>query len=387
MLTNFTTMQWEATSVALTLAQAGTFGNPYALPTGPTAHLPPIPPVLNALIYRALGATSTAGYVAWAFDGAIWATLWGLLPWLSIRFGLHPRAGIYAGLAGALVPTWPGHGESLAALALAVLLAVFAGRWSSAQLGGPSRLAAFGLGVGWGVAFHIQPALVTVALALLAFEALWRPSRQARLACALTLLGMAAACLPWGWRNYTTFDAVFFVRSNFGLELRMGNHPGADAAMDVMDRAGGHVHPRAMESEAAKVQAMGEVPYMRSAGREALDWMRAKPATAARRTAWRFAHWWLGPLYDPPHATAITLLTLLALASLGSWWPRLTGPQRAALVIPLLTFPLVYYVVAYMPRYRQPVDWLFYLLAGAAVHAGVEALRRPWRSSTATASS
>ena len=118
---------------------------------------------------------------------------------------------------------------------------------------------------------------------------------------------MVIACLPWGWRNYTTFDALFFVRSNFGLELRMGNHPGADAAMEVMDRLRNHQHPRASEAEAAKVQAMGEVAYMRAAGREALDWMRANPATVARLTASRVAHWWLGPLYDPPHAIVTTL--------------------------------------------------------------------------------
>ena len=51
------TMQWEATSVGITLARTGTFGNPYALPTGPTAHLPPIPPAINALIYKAFGVT------------------------------------------------------------------------------------------------------------------------------------------------------------------------------------------------------------------------------------------------------------------------------------------------------------------------------------------
>jgi len=32
-----------------------------------------------------------------------------------------------------------------------------------------------------------------------------------------------------------------------------------------------------------------------------------------------------------------------------------------------LTYPLVYYLVAYMPRHREPLDWLFLLLAGAAI--------------------
>jgi hypothetical protein len=257
---------------------------------------------------------------------------------------------------------------------LAYVLAAFVARWTSAPPNGGNRPAAFGLGIACGVAFHVQPALLTVVLGFLVFEVLWTRSRQSRVTTLITALGMVIACLLWGWRNYTTFDAVFFVRSNFGLELRMGNHPGADAAMEVMDRLRNHQHPRATEAEAAKVQAMGEVPYMRAAGREALDWMRANPAKTAGLTARRIAYWWLGPLYDPARAIVTTLLTLLALAGFGWWWSRLTVPQRAALAIPLLTFPLVYYVVAYMPRYRQPVDWLFYLLAGAAVHLGLETL-------------
>ena len=94
--------------------------------------------------------------------------------------------------------------------------------------------------------------------------------------------------------------------------------------------------------------------------------------SAARLAAWRVAHWWFGPFYDPPMAGVTALITCLAIAGAMLWWPRLTVPARAALLIPLLTFPLVYYAVAYMPRYRQPVDWIFYLLAGAAVSEIVE---------------
>jgi len=44
----------------------------------------------------------------------------------------------------------------------------------------------------------------------------------------------------------------------------------------------------------------------------------------------------------------------------------MTVPQRAAVLIPLVTYPLVYYVVGYEPRYRQPLDGLLLLLAAAA---------------------
>jgi hypothetical protein len=70
----------------------------------------------------------------------------------------------------------------------------------------------------------------------------------------------------------------------------MGNHEGAAAAMAVMDRRQEHLHPRTHESEARKVQAVGEVEYMRAAGREAVDWIEANPGTFVRLTVSRMAH-------------------------------------------------------------------------------------------------
>jgi hypothetical protein len=60
------------------------------------------------------------------------------------------------------------------------------------------------------------------------------------------------------------------------------------------------------------------------------------------------------------------LLTLLAFLGLWWAWPDLDGIRRGALVIPLLTYPLVYYILAYMPRYGEPVRWILFLLAGSA---------------------
>ena len=46
------------------------------------------------------------------------------------------------------------------------------------------------------------------------------------------LLGAFVACVPWGIRNVRSLDAVIFVRSNFGLEMHIGNHEGAQASID-----------------------------------------------------------------------------------------------------------------------------------------------------------
>ena len=331
--------RWEMEAVATALVERGEFADPYLLPTGPTAHLPPIPPGIVAVIWRLFGMGLAAGYAAWLFRIVCYSAMYAMIPWLAGKLGVAKQAGVLAGLSGALMVEWPGHGEALTAIAMGLLAVAFSKRWSSkGNSPGKSLL----LGLAAGVTFHIQPALLPVVLGFMIFELWWRRDRRKWILSTVMAFGIILACIPWGVRNYTTFDAVFFIRSNFGLELRMGHHEGAAADMDVMDAREEHRHPRTHEAEARLVQELGEVAYMRAAGREAVDWIATNKAESLRLTALRVVHFWFGPLHRPMTALAVTALTLLAF--LGAWHtlPALTVPQRAALLIPLAAYPLVY---------------------------------------------
>jgi len=89
-------------------------------------------------------------------------------------------------------------------------------------------------------------------------------------------------------------------------------------------------------------------------------------------TAYLPPHIWFGPLHNLKATAMTSALTLLAF--LGQWrsWNRLLIPLRAILLIPLVTYPLIYYLVAYLPRYRVPIDWLLFLLWGSAIWYGIE---------------
>jgi hypothetical protein len=104
---------------------------------------------------------------------------------------------------------------------------------------------------------------------------------------------------------------------------------------------------------------------MRNARREAVLWIRQNPGAFVQLTASRFAQFWLGPFHEPLTLAGTTLLSLLALLGLRNLWPILARPERAALLLPILLFPLIYYLLAYMPRYRIPIDGILFLLAGA----------------------
>jgi hypothetical protein len=355
---------WELVSIAISLLKTGQFANPYIIPTGPTAHLPPIYPFIFSMIYRWFGLTSTAGYVSLLFIIVTGSLLYAMLPWFSGKLGIGKQAGFIGGLAGALLVEWPGHGEYPTGIVLGLLLIAFLRRWSENSI---SWIGSFILGLAIGVAFHLQPALLPVMLGCMAFELWWRRSQRKWAILSVMTLGVVLACLPWAWRNYTTFNALFFIRSNLGLELRMGNHEGAAATMEVMDAQQEPRHPRTHLAEARKLREVGEIEYMRQAGREALDWIRMHPGDSLWLTVQRVANLWAGPLHRPLAASGIFALTILAF--LGAWRtiPSLTIPQRASFIIPLATYPIIYYFVAYMPRYRVPIDWLLFILAGDLV--------------------
>ncbi len=365
----------ELGAIAISLMKSGDFADTYVIPTGPTAHLPPVYPYIVSAIYRWYGLTPAAGYASMLLIALAASVLYALLPWIADQFGMSRQAGFLGGVAAALSKEeWYRHGEYLTGIVLALLLVAFLRRWTRRRVSWYGSLL---LGLAIGAAFHLQPALLPVMLGCFAFELWWGRGRRNRAFLGVCALGTLLACVPWAWRNYTTFNAIFFIRSNLGLELRMGNHEGAAATFEEMDaRPYTHYqHPKLLPSEAAKVRELGEAEYMRLAGQDALEWIRAHPGEFLSLTLQRFANLWGGPWRRPQAAGGVMLLTLLAACGLWLNLRTLTIPQRAVLIIPLATYPLIYYLVAYMPDYRAPIDWILFVLAGSLVWRGIGGFR------------
>ncbi len=361
----------EIGRVALTLCRTGQFADPYMIPTGPTAHPTPLSPALLALICHFLGITEAAGYVCAMVGIASYSTLSALMPWLARELGMGARAGILTGVFCAIIPM-QGLGEAIglgavahASLAFALLVVAFLRRWRAARA---SAVASMMLGLACGAAFHVLPPLLLVVLGYLIFELGWKRSRRQVLLAACVAAGAILACIPWTWRNYAALHGLFFIRSNFGLELRIANHPGADADIEVtLARQGTLRHPSENLDEARLVRDLGEAEYNRRARDEALEWIRTHPADFLRLTWMRFLHFWCGPLRYPWLAALYTALTVLAILGLSGILRTADAPGRAALLIPLVTFPLVYYIVSYVEHYPAPLSWLLLLLAASGI--------------------
>jgi len=358
---------WETGAVSISLATTGEFADPYLIPTGPTAHMPPLYVAAMSLVYRVLGTGFVGGLVRWILIMVAYSILWALMPWLGESLGVGRKAGILGGLVGALFVTFPSELESFSALALAMIAIAFFLRWKgNAESGGrKGNLLLMGLAVG--IVFHLQPVLLVVVLGYMVFELWWYHDRRGWRPVGLMALGILLACLPWGVRNYATFHQLYFIRSNLGLELYVGNHDGAHADIDVSAARGSFQHPRTDQTEALLVLELGEGPYMAEKQREAVAWIWANPGEFLKLTGTRILYFWAGPLHRRSEFVPYLVLALLALVGVWRVYPFMEVPQRAALLIPLATYPIVYYVVAYIPRYGEPVRWVLFLLAAAAV--------------------
>ena len=355
----------ELPSLARTLYEDGEFADPYIGHTGATAHLPPIYPAIIALLYHIFGFSLTAGYASLWIIILSTAILYALLPWFAEKFGLGRQAGVIGAIAASMLVVWYGHGEFPAALILAFLLVGMQARWKQSH---PSFSISILMGLGWGIAFHLKPALLPVLIGCIGFELWWQRGRRGWSRTMVMALAVVIACLPWAWRNYVTFGEIFFIRSNLGLELRVGNYDNAAATIDHLERRGTMPrHPAGRRSEARLLVDIGEMEYMRQARREAFEWIRANPSEFLRLTLLRMVYYWFGPIYKPITFTKIAYAMLTVFAILGLWRFRrdLELQQIVSLSIPLATFCWIYYVVIYMPRYRSPIDWIFFMLAGA----------------------
>ena len=169
--------RWEMEAIAWSLAETGRFADPYAVPTGPTAHLPPAYPFLLSLVWRAFGLGPAGGYAGWIMGFTLASLQCALLPWISMRLGLGLAAGVIVGLVTAFSPQWPPFIEPPTAIALGLLMLAFRRRWMA---GAATTTDSLLLGAGAGLAFHLQPALLPVVLACLAFELWWLCSAPAR---------------------------------------------------------------------------------------------------------------------------------------------------------------------------------------------------------------
>ena len=378
----------ELGQVASNLYYGRGFSSPFESGNLPTAYFAPLVPVLWSAIFHLVGDTSKLSYVVIVLLQIIASSLSVCVYWLCARQVESKSPLRFQGFthwAGVMFILWP---ESILRnidpwyfvwqeLGLAVL--VYLGMlW----IDSPRRHLGVLLGLAAGIIGNINPTPFPVYLAILAVPLLQRSYRTRQVLGGIALsLVVAVICLaPWTIRNYRAFDQVILGRSNFGLQLWLGNNPTGAIRMDK-----NALHPYIDKQELKRYNQMGEVTYFQQAAHQAVEYIRQHPTITSIRFLQRAYVLWLTDITDQwswfPNREAakwwkasgnnliLSLTTMLSavlplvVVLYGLARRKLAGLPYWQIFLSIFIFmPLTYYFTLANPVYTQSVrTWLAFL--------------------------
>lgn len=378
----------EMERAAANLARHGQIGNVFSDDSGPSAHVGPVYVLILAAIYR-LSGDGFSRTAQKLFSTLVSSLLISFMPALGRRLQLRPSTGTLAGVCLAISPlfwfdetsgSWE---QPLTGLALAAVTWFFATlheqQWQV-------RRTVVLAGILTGVLALLSPAMLPAVVLMFLVE--WRCQRGQRRRTILggaTIVGISMVIVfPWAYRNYALWNGFIPFRSNFGLELRIGNNPkatGKSAGTYWHDSKSpfATIHPLTNPEELARLKEVGEWEYMQEKERQALNWIKENPGRTLELTGRRLVLYWFAPghVFEPgtsliPIRTILfSLTTLFCLVGL-IYLMRQSHPSTGLLISAIAGGSLVYFLTHIDMRYRYPVfglsvlvgcNWIFAMKA------------------------
>ena len=362
----------ETGRVARSIVTGQGFSSPYTQPTGPTALLPPAYPFLLACVFKLFGIYTAASALAILTLNNLFSSFTCLPVFLIARrvFGL--RVASWAGWIWAFFPysvilsnLWVWETALTTLLLTLIVLATLQIERSA------SLIAWVGYGLLWGITALTSPA----TLSTLPFLGVWAWYRHWRRGSNCTWVAVAASMVflasvaPWIWRCSQTYGRFVAFRSNFGLEILVGNSADTSNPFNwgVLPSAGAQNN----RSEMDKLVRIGEPAYLAEKDHEAKELVEQQPLRFAGLTVRRILYTWTGFWNFSPRPwlddSALPNILIYSAISILAW----TGLIRAILdgrdgVIPLaivvICFPIVYYITHPEIRFRHPIDPVIVIL-------------------------
>lgn len=367
--------RYELERTALSLAETGVYGNPYSLPTGPSAHVAPGYTLILAAIFKLFGVGVFGEVIKQIFSSAVSAFQCALILPVARAMRLSAPVGLLTATFKALLPVkfgtetmgdWEAPYTAIALMVLSILMV----RLYKEKKFNTGRAVLAGALWGLGVLFAsaLLPILATSILVGIPFASNGGRLRYLRF-CAIEILLVAACLAPWAIRNYCALGAPVVTRTNLGLELRISNNDLASADEHVNYANGLYqkYHPLQNPGEARALRQMGELAYNQHAEQQAVAWIRTHPVRFFQLTIQRARLFWF---YMPPRNVEwlqrikYSVLTVMHLIGLLGLVYLLRHNQVAAMVLSmiLLVYPIPNYLIHVGPRQSYPVDWILDLL-------------------------
>jgi hypothetical protein len=348
--------------LAHSLSSGHGLSSPFGGSTGPTAFLAPGYPAILGLVFRLFGSYSFTSAAAIMGLQTVFAVLTvAMIMHVARRVFGAPTANL-AGAFWAMSPPLIWMPAVLWETGLSTLLLIGMVALAIHAVSNPGKGLWVVMGAYCGMAMLVNPSLMAALFAILVWtiyqtRSVWRNGHWVYW---LTLFTVFA---PWPLRNARVLHAFIPLRSNFGYELWQGNHPRATGLFDAK------LEPLQNKQEYADYAAKGEVAYMDNKSTQAEAYIRAEPGTFIRLSAERVVRFWTGAGSEAnsgaveAHTVVTSLLGLVGLAALFKH-----GRARAMLfLLPIVVFPLPYYITHPDFRFRLLLDPLLTILSAYAI--------------------
>jgi len=363
---------YEQGNVARALLAGHGFGSPF-LSNQPSAIMPPVYPVIVALLFHIFGIHTLVSMIAVLSLNCVFSALSCIPVFLIAKRSFGPRVALWAGWGWVFSPygiyfsaewAWSTH------LLLLCLCWLF---YMAQNLECSSRLSLWaGFGLLAGFAALTEPSILVVIPFLMSLAA-WRLARTGKrwlvpgLVASLTL---ALAISPWMIRNALVFHRFIPMRDSMGLEMYLSNN-----GYSLHWRSGDH-HPNHDPKELTEYRA-GELAFMDHKAAQAAAYTHAHPGWYAWMIARRAVYLWTGywsfdPVYlaqEPldlaniPVASCLSLLGFLGLVI--SW--RRQRYEAIRYIGVLFLYPLMYYFVHPEAYRMRPLDPFLVILGCCAI--------------------
>jgi 4-amino-4-deoxy-L-arabinose transferase-like glycosyltransferase len=356
----------ESTNISTSLASGQGFANPFGTPTGPTSWLPPLYQWIMAGVFKLFGMKTRASAAVILALNSLFDSITIIPIFFTAYRSFGQKLALWSAWGWALFPYavyWAIHTNWDTCLSTMIMSFVF---WLTLEVEHDSRLRIW---LAYGLVWGLSALSNTATLAFLPFAAGWILWRRRRNFGATLRGGLVSAALfvaiitPWLIRDYLTFHKFIPIRGNFGLELYIGNSPGANGTWQWW------LHPSQNVLEMQRYVSLGEVNYVAAKKREAAELIRQDPGRFLKVSLVRFIYYWAGvpraekyQIVESLRSSLFLGFSVLAIwGALRAWRQGVAGAALYGLL--LLSFPTIYYFVFPHARYRHPIDPELLILA------------------------
>jgi 4-amino-4-deoxy-L-arabinose transferase-like glycosyltransferase len=382
---------YETGRIAKSIASGEGFSSPFADSSGETAWLMPLYPLFLALIFKIFGIySSTAAFAILTINCIISALT--CIPIFHITKTTFGRNVGYIGAAAlAFYPPSIWHAiNTIWDTTLFTFLAMILLSWLLVlpQRFNRKNATLFGLFMGFVALVNavIIAFLPFVLICLLLQPAL--PKKEKLIQTATICIATLVVLSPWLLRNYLVFGRPM-LRSNFGVEFKLGNNP---KAWNAYETSNGHLvagwllgHPSTDNDELITYKRFGEMEYVNRSYDDAMIFIRENPDKFLRLTLKRMSQFWISDLRTK-NDWAGNLKISFSISELKKLFHILPIPFFVAGIIlsfknkisiaPLIGFivfiPIVYYLTHISERYRYPVEPIVVVFACYALSSLIQ---------------